>query len=243
MNVCFASVPQGEFKFMWREGPQSQPELLDRAQPESVRVSPKVALEVLRFGKPLRVMLEELQEESGAVICDCGLFVQIMARLEAEEDPSGVLLSTKNNPSQYIACACQRDFAYLRPSHVDTFLVLQESSFAGKGYWLLPLNGDRYLGILRDGPVEGSASDWRKWARKELLTEYTEKSCAENLVPGSRTWTELEYVRLQRQEGTLDSWTITPVPQTLVPKRERAAVRALFMTKAGSATRGEGTAF
>jgi len=229
LNCWFAAASSGDFKFVWRADGSPGTSVLDLSTRESVRISPKVRLEVLRFQRPLWATLMELQNQNGAVICDCGIFVQLVARLEAEENPSGVLIAPEGNPAQYIACACDRDLAYLRPSHVDTFLGLQKSSFAGKGYWLLPTKDGRYLSILGEDPVEGTAAEWQKWSREMLLTEYIERlSCSENLVRGTEAWVELKYVELQFRAGALDSWTITPIPQDLVPKGQRRAVRRIF---------------
>lgn len=155
--------------------------------------------------------------------CDCGLFVQLASRV-LDDRNDNVLILNDRSPADIVACACGRDLAYLRLKSVSAHLNLQSTSLIGKGHWLIPLPGRRYLGILPEGIFNGTKKQWIEKAKQLLLSELHKRESCENLLHESTArWAEAEYLRILLKHGELNQWTIDRLPaKAFNPERANA---------------------
>ena len=162
--------------------------------------------------------------------CDCGLFAQISAILNREDqlNPS-TLLFPGDNRAEWIACACDHDFAYMHLTNESHHLALQNSSYINKGQWLVPLGNARFKGLRSAGPSTEPMGQWIKKAESGLLKEHEEKQkCLEDLDPASAELFEIRYVDAIHNMGETKRWKITPIRRADIPAKQRAALRKLL---------------
>lgn len=204
--------------------------VLQHVTMETKKLSDDLKVKILRLPQPLRQTLQSIQNKHGSVACDCGLFAQITAVLERPDrsDPD-TLLFTGDTPAEWIACACDQDFAYMHLTNESHHLALQNTSYINKGQWLLPRGNARFLGLRRSGPSTEPMGQWIKRAEGNLLNEHAEKQrCQSELDPSSDEWMEIQYVEVIRNMGETKRWKITPIRQSDVPVEQRALLRSLL---------------
>lgn len=207
--------------------------LLHHVHMETERLGDGADVKVLRLPQPLRETLKLIEERYGAVACDCGLYAQISVILddELELNPS-TLLFPGDNPAEWIACACDQDFAYMHLTNESHHLALQNTGYINKGQWLVPAGPARFRGLRFSGPSTEPMGQWIKKAEGDLLHEHEEKMrCQRSLDPKSFEWTAIQYVELIRTIGETQRWKITPIRKSTIPEERRALLRELILQK------------
>jgi hypothetical protein len=178
---------------------------------------------VWRFPQGLRESLQEIQNETSAIQCDCGLFVQIYRQYSRSRDwiPGG------DNLAEVIACACDTDFAYLHLADSLAHQMIQNSSYQSKGYWLLQIEKDRFLG-LSERPAVMSVAGWKQEAIRSLMAELRQdEACDRRLLSPDRS-IEIKFLQMLKKNGQHEHWEIHTVEKTALPGKMIRPLRKIL---------------
>jgi hypothetical protein len=188
--------------------------------------------QALTYGRPLSEVLNEIQDESGEIACDCALFVQIMTQLQPRAD-RGIILPSSENYGEVIALAYGRKYAYLRVADSFVHGMLQNTKFRSKGQWLYPLGRGRFAGLFRNEVVTGTKQEWSEWMRDSLVSEIREKiPCASEL--NAAEVIERRYLRNLAAKGSLDEWHMDYISEAALPAWLKKEIRNSLEKISGS---------
>lgn len=171
--------------------------IIQGAKPQWNLLLGEFPIYTLAYRQPMMAVLEQVQNQTGEIRCDCGLFVQIAAQINSQD--TAVLFPPSENYPEAIACACGSDLAYLRIENQSSHESLQRTAFMNKGMWLIPMGDDLYLGLAKEGPLVADEKEWSDRLENGLLCELELSHIPES---------ERRYAKLLLKRGFIGRWKV-----------------------------------